>query len=354
MSACLFIDYCRRENVQNKKEHIPSLDLSCSLIYPVTNFRRDFISLPLKELKPPVPCARLSSFIASWKLLEEEEDDDPWLLKNPKIRSSLFDDDDAWFLSSSALWVNIWKSLSSLLPLPSEDDEEERNCFSRASLLNELLGLSFSEPPETKPLSQLLKLCPNDGSSVVVVVLWLPKNKRRAWLRSRNESADAEHRIPTRHTRQITLRDCCWTKSVPAYPTDENGQSTWRHSPRSLYRLQYGVQKIGRRQRRCEREKGTRDVDMYVNQIGTPRYRSLFSYPVHMDAEASGWSSVVSATFSTSLLGMHGEIEMDFFILYKYDRQNDLHSNKKYLSFWRTSVNRPIEPFNRQQRFRMP
>ena len=320
----------------------------CSLIYPVTNFRRDFISLPLKELKPPVPCARLSSFIASWRLLEEDEDDDPWLLKNPKIRSSLFDDDDAWFLSSSALWVNIWKSLSSLLPLPSEDDEEERNCFSRASLLNELLGLSFWESPETKPLSQLLKLCPNDGSSVVVVgglVLWLPKNKRRAWLRSRNDIAEAEDRIPTRHTRKITSRDSYRAKYDPAGPTDDNDQATWRHSSGSLWWSQYGVQTIRRRRR--ERKKGTQDVDMYTNQIGTRRYRSLFSHPVHMDAVTRRRSSVVSATFSTSLSRIHEVIEMDFFILYKYDRQNDLHSNKKYLSFWRTSVNRPIEPFTR-------
>ena len=143
----------------------------------------------------------------------------PWF---DRVCSTLI---DAWFLSSSALWVNIWKSLSSLLPLPlpSDDDEEERNCFSRASLLNELLGLSFWESPETKPLSQLLKLCPNDGSSVVVVVLWLLKNKRRAWLRSRNDSADANDSIPTRHTRKITSRNSYRIKSDPAFPTDDNG-----------------------------------------------------------------------------------------------------------------------------------
>ena len=195
------------------------------------------MSLALKELKPPLPCERLINFMANWRLLEEE-DDDPWLLKNPNKLLILFDDDEPWFLSSWALCVSSWKSLSSLLPLSSDDDDdEERSFFSSASLLNESFGLSFSESPESSSLSQLLKPCPKDGSSVVVggLVFWLPKRKRRAWLRSENDSADAEAKTATRHTRMISARDVWHTTSDHRQcPTDNKGQGTWRHSDGSL------------------------------------------------------------------------------------------------------------------------
>ena len=117
------------------------------------------MSVILSELKPPLPCARLSNFIAKPKLFDDDDDDedDPCLFKKLSKRSILLDDEDSRFLSSLAAEVNSWNSFSSLLLLSFDDDDDDRSCFNNANLLNESDCFSFFESPDNNPPNQLLK-----------------------------------------------------------------------------------------------------------------------------------------------------------------------------------------------------
>ena len=119
------------------------------------------MSVALKELKPPLPCARPNNFIAKERLLDDD-DDGPCLFKKPSNISSLLEDGDSRLFSSFAAKFNTWNNLSSLLLLPLDGDEEEddddRIVFNKDNLLNESDCFSFFESPDSNPLRNLLKL----------------------------------------------------------------------------------------------------------------------------------------------------------------------------------------------------
>ena len=201
------------------------------IVQPLKNFSSDLRSLPLNELKLALPWARLINFIANWKLFEVDEEDEPLSLKNPKILFAFDVDDVFLLLSSSALCCKISNNLSSLLLFSPDEDEDEdvRNFFNNANLLDEPVAFSVFVSSSSSLLlllsmnfdSHLLKLWPNDGSSVVVVfivvvsvVLWFPKRKRSWWCFSSGLSSNvvATQIVRTRQIetkRKVPPKDWC-------------------------------------------------------------------------------------------------------------------------------------------------
>lgn len=155
---CTSIYSLLKRESQRKKNHA----VDYSLIYFPKNFTIDFMSLALKELNPPLPCARPNNFMAK-DILFDDDDDDPCLLKKLSNISSLLAEEDSRLFSSFAAKFNSWNSLSSLLLLPldgddEDDDDDDKIDFNKDNLLNESDCVPLFESPDSNPLRNLLKL----------------------------------------------------------------------------------------------------------------------------------------------------------------------------------------------------